>query len=193
MFRQELGHGQGIGAVPIHAERQGLNPVQGKESIHRGHGWPQIAQADGMAMDGVGHVAEGLVKAQAVIGGFGFGQAREVLVGGPIELPAIDHAAPHRGAMAADEFRGGVDGDRRPPLEGAAEVRGRHGIVDDQRDPCAGRDGGDRFKITDHTAWIGQAFAEQGLGAIGDRRAKILRLVAIDEGNVPADLLEGHA
>jgi uncharacterized iron-regulated protein len=65
---QIVGDPLGVGAVPLHAQAQGLGPQQGLEGIHRRHGGAEVAQADRVRLHGEGHVAKGLVEVQAVIG-----------------------------------------------------------------------------------------------------------------------------
>ena len=51
----------------------------------------------------------------------------------PVELAGIDDDAAQGGAVAADELGGRVDNDVRAVLNGADQVRGAEGVVDDQR------------------------------------------------------------
>ena len=85
----------------------------------------------------------------------------------PLELAAIDDDAADRGAVAAEELRGRVDHDIRAVFDGAAEVRRRHGVVDDQRHAGFMRDLGDSFDIDQVHARIGEGFGVHGarLGA----------------------------
>lgn len=52
---------------------------------------------------------------------------------------------------------------------------------------------GHRLDVDDDAAGIGQAFDEDGLGSVADGRLEIVRVVRIDEGAVPAQLLERQA
>ncbi len=78
--------------------------------------------------------------------------------------------------------------DIRAVLERAAQHRGRHGVVDDQRNAAVMRDIGDRRDVGDDAARIGQALDEDAAGLVVHRRAHVLRLVDIDETGFPAEL-----
>ena len=52
-----------IGAVAFHAERQRLDAGDGQEGVHRLLVRPQVAQADGVAVNREGQITEGLVEA----------------------------------------------------------------------------------------------------------------------------------
>jgi hypothetical protein len=75
-----------IGAVALHAQPERLDAEHGEPGIERRLAGTEIAQANGVAVESVGHVAEGLEEVEAVIGGFGAGEARELATFGPVEL-----------------------------------------------------------------------------------------------------------
>ena len=47
-----------------------------------------------------------------------------------------------------------MDDDVRTVIEGTAKGRGRHGVVDDQRDSRIVRDLGKRGNVADHAPWV---------------------------------------
>src|SRR5215468_8476395 len=123
MLLQEFGHLLRVLDVPLHAERQRLDPHDREEGVHRRKSGAEVAQADGVACRRVGEIAEGLVEAKAVIGGLGVGEALELVALTPIELAGVhDHAA-HGVAVAGEVFGRRVDDDVGAPLDGPAEVR----------------------------------------------------------------------
>lgn len=71
--------------VALHAERQGLAAEDGEVGVHRRHGRPEVAEPDGVAIDGVGEVAEGLGESEAVIGRLRLAERGETIVLGPVE------------------------------------------------------------------------------------------------------------
>ena len=144
-------------------------------------------------MEGVGHVAERLEEIEAVVGGFGTGQAGKLAAFGPIELARIHHRAAHRRAGAAQELGGRVNDQRRAVVDRLAQPRRGERVVDDQRDAGIIGDPGDRFDVADYAAGIGEALDEEGLGSGRHRALEIVRLVGIDDVRLPAELRIGVA
>ena len=64
---EELRDPPAVEVVPLHAERQGLDPKQGLEGVHGGHGGAQVAQADRMGVGGEGEVPKGLPEPEPMI------------------------------------------------------------------------------------------------------------------------------
>ena len=111
--RRELGR---VVVVPLHPQRQRLEPLEEQERVERRQAGPEVAQALDPGADGEGDVAEGALRAerlpevQAVVAGAGSVNTREPAVA-PVEPAGVhDHAA-DRGAVAADPLGGRGDDD----------------------------------------------------------------------------------
>ena len=92
--------------------------------------------------------------------------------------------------MPGQKLGGGMNDDVGPPLDGAAQIGGGQGIVDDQRNPGIVGHFGHRLDIHHHSAGIGQGLDENRLGRGADGGLKIGRIGRIDKAAMPAQLLE---
>src|SRR3546814_10466734 len=99
---QELGYRLRVADMPLHAQRQRLDPGDGEERVDRRHRRTQVAQAYGVAVHRHREVAERLVEAQSVIGRLGLAQARKLVVLRPVETAAVDH---HRSEEHTSELQ----------------------------------------------------------------------------------------
>ena len=63
--------------------------------------------------------------------------------------------------MAAEELRGGVDDDVGAPLEGAGEVGGGDGVVDDEGDAQGVGGLGDGLDVEDVALGVGDGLPEE--------------------------------
>src|SRR3546814_20004953 len=86
-----------------------------------------------MGLHREGHVAEGLLEIQAVVGRLWRREAGELAARRPVEAPGIDHRTAHRGAVAGEELGGRVNDEIGAQPERTAEGRGRQGFTDDER------------------------------------------------------------
>jgi hypothetical protein len=86
---------------------------------------------------------------------------RETAVG-PVEAAGINDDTAQRIAMPADAFRGGVHDDIGTEFDRTQQVRGRNGVVDDQRDAVPVRQVGKRLQVSDLSRWVGDGFGEDG-------------------------------
>ena len=110
----------------------------------------------------------------------------------PVELAGFTDNAAHRGAVAADVLGGGMDDDVRAPIHRPAEVRRRHGVVDDERDFGFVRDLRQRLDVDDVDERVTERLGVEELRIGFERPAEILRLVRMDEGRLDAELLQVH-
>ena len=77
-----------------------------------------------------------------------------------------------------------------PQSNGSAEIRGRQGVVDDQRDARLVGDRRDPFEVDDDAAGIGEVLDKDRLDPWGQRLAEILGLGRVDKMAFPAELFE---
>jgi hypothetical protein len=117
-----------------------------------------------MAGDGEGDVAEGLVQAQAMIGGVGFRQQRVAAALRPVEIAGIDDHAAHRVAVPAHELGERMQHDVGAMFDRLAEIGRGQRVVDDQRHAGLLRDLRDAADVGDEAAGIGDRLDEDGLG-----------------------------
>ena len=109
-----------------------------------------------------------------------------------LNLPDSADNAAHRGAVAADVLGGGMDDHVRAPIHRPAEVRRRHGVVDDERDFGFVRDLRQRLDVDDVDGRVTERLGVDELRIGFERPAEILRLVGMDEGRLDAELLQVH-
>ena len=80
-----------------------------------------------------------------------------------------------------------MDDQRGAVLDRAAQVRGRHRVVHDQRDIRLPRHFRYRGDIGNHATGVGEAFDEDRLGLGRQRLAVAVGILAIDEDRLPAE------
>ena len=177
--------------MACHAQRQRLDAEHRVEGALRGHGHAEIAQADGNAVEGEGHRAEGLVELQAVIGRLGRAEAREAVTRRPVEPPAVHHDPAGHGAVAGQVFGGGMDDEGRPHLQRPAEPGGGRGVVDDERQAVRRRHRRHGRDVGDIAAGVGDALAEDRAGILVDRRLDRRQVLGVDEFRRPAEAVDG--
>ncbi len=126
---------------------------------------------------------------QAVVRGVGFDEVGEPPTGAPVEAPRVGDRPGDRGAVAAHELGERVQHDVGAPLDGPDQVRGRHRVVDHQRDAVIVRDGRDAGDVEHVVLRVRHRLAEEGLGVRTDRRLPLLEIVGVvDEGDLDAQL-----
>ncbi len=180
MSFQELGDAQRVLAVPLHAQRQRLQPLQEEPAIQGSYRGSQVTQKLHTRLDDVGQWAEGLDKAQAVVRGIGLDQPGEPSIR-PVEIAAIhDHASDGR-AVTTDELGGRVDDDIASMLEGLHQVRRGQRVIQDQGYAVLMRDIGHGANIQRIQARIAHSFCEYKLCAFVKSGVKVLWIAAIHE------------
>src|SRR5438132_13688860 len=93
-------------------------------------------------------------------------------------------------AMAREEFGRRMANYVGAPAEGLAEIGGRQGVVDDQRDAGFMRDRRHLFEVENDAARIGEVLDKDRLDPRSQRLAEILRLGRVDKMALPAELFE---
>ena len=127
-------HREGIGAYPVHAQRQRLDALQDQEAVERRDRRTHVAQRHDTRSTDEGRGAERLRVDHAVVRDVGRAEARELVrVLRPGELSRVDQRAADAGAVAAQVLGERVHDDVGAVLERPAQVRRGHGVVDDQR------------------------------------------------------------
>ena len=131
---QKLCNLAGVFANAIHAQRQGLQPLQNQESIHGADGSPHITQGHGARPANVGGGAQRLGIDHAVVADFRGVQAFETLfVLCPGEFATVHNDTAQAGAVAANVFGQRVHHNVCAMLKRAAQIGAGHGVVHNQR------------------------------------------------------------
>ncbi len=178
-----------VADVALHAHVQGFRALQQQERVERRQRRAEGAMGFHARAHDVAEVAEGFVKAHAVIALRGLGHAGKFAVA-PIKFARFDDHAAHGGAVAADEFSRGMHDDVGAVFDRAAQVGRGESVVDHERYAGFFGDGADRFDVEHVAARVADGFAVDGFGFRGDRFAKILRIFRVDELDVDAEFFE---
>ena len=108
----------------------------------------------------------------------------------PGELAAVHDDAADRRAVPTQELGGRVDHDVGAVLDGPAQVRRGHGVVDDQRHAGLMRDGRHLFDVEHVHTRVGDGLAVKGAGLGSDGLAEVFRIVRLYELHVDAQAAE---
>ncbi|CDZ89285.1 hypothetical protein RHRU231_470133 [Rhodococcus ruber] len=193
---EEVGDPAGVGDVAFHAQAQGLEALGDEEGVERGDRGAEVAQQLHAGLEGVGGGAEVGVD-HAVVAGVGGGELGVAggavgSGGGPVEGAAVDDDPGDGGAVAAEVFGGRVHDDVGAVLEGADQVGGGDGVVDDQRQGVLVGDGGDAGDVEEVVFGVGDGFAVEGAGGGADGGAPLVEVVGVvDEGDLDAEAGQG--
>ena len=91
--------------------------------------------------------------------------------------------------MSATELGEAVHDDVGSPLKRPNEIRGRHRVVDDQRNTTVVGNTGDALDIENVVPGVGQHLAIEGLGVVTNLGAPLIEIVGvIYEGDLDAHL-----
>jgi hypothetical protein len=176
--------------MALHAQMQGFDAGDRQKRVHRRQGRTEIPQGHSASLGREREVTEVLVEFEPVIGRLGLGQGRKTVALRPVEAAGFDDDAAKRMAMAAQELGRRMADDVGAPGEWFAEIGGRQGVVDDQRNAGLVGDRRHTFEIDDDAAGIGEVLEKDRLGARGQRFAEILRVGRVDKMALPAELFE---
>ena len=188
---QKLRNGQGIAAVPLHAQRQGLHALQDLPGTGGGEGGAIDPQHLHASAHGETKVAKGLVELHAMVAGGGLGHAGKFAVV-PGESAGLHHHAGEGRAVSSEVLGGRVHHDVGAPLQGVAQVRGGDGVVDDEGQSVRMRHLGHRRNVQQDQAGVAQAFREHGPCVGLDGGSKRIRVMGIDKGGLDAKAAQVH-
>ena len=193
------GDREGVLHVPLDAQAEGLDALADQEGVERRGRGTQVAQQLHPGLEDERQVrtqraADAKVAGvdQPVIARVGLVVVGELLgVGGVVEGAAVDDDPRDRRAVPTEVLRGAVDDDVGAPLQGPDEVRGRHGVVDDQGDPRLVRHAGDALDVEDVLLGVGDGLGEERLRVRAHRRSPGVQVVGVlDERGGDAELGE---
>ena len=109
----------------------------------------------------------------------------------PVEAAAVDDGAANRGAMATDVLGERMHDDVGPMLEGAAQVGGRHRVVDDERHAMSLGHLGPALQVHHVAGRVTDRFAVKRTGVVINGRFQRLQIVVVHEAAL--DALVGQA
>ena len=180
---------EGVGDVPLHPQRQRLEPLQEQERVERRQRGAEVAQGLGAQLHQVAVGAERLVELQAVVGRRRVGDDGEPAVG-PVERAGLDHDAADARAVPADELGGGVDHDVGAPLDRPAQVGRGERVVDDQRELVLVGDGRHGLDVEHVARRVADRLAEERLRVRPDGLPPRVRVVGVDPGQLDVHLAQ---
>ena len=185
-----LCHQLGVGAMPLHAQRQRLDALQKKPRVVGRDAGSQVAKRDGAHAEDEGQRRERgrqvVAPAQPVVARVGLIVER-MLSRGPVETAAVDHHPADAGAVAAEPFREGMDNNIGAEVQRLGQVRGRKCRVDNERDAVVMGDFGHRLKIDDLEGRVGDRLDKKRPCLLVDRLGKVLRIVGVDQLHLDAE------
>ena len=183
---QELCHRHRVGDVALHAQRQGLKPLQDVEGGGGGHAGTEIADALLARPRDERLRAELLGEREVMEAGVGFRQRGEALRRLPIEGAAIHHQTADDDAVAAQELRRRVHHEVRAELERLAEPRRGEGGIDEERHGGGMGGRGNGGNVQHFEAGVAQRLAEHQLRVRPHRRGEGFRRARINERRLDA-------
>ena len=190
MLLQPLGHGQGVGAMPLHAQVQGLDAQEDEEGVERADGGSCVAQALEAGLGDEGCRAREVGQHGAVVGGEGLRELGELAVL-PVEGAAVHDDARDGGAVAAQELGRAVDHDVRAQRQRVQQVGAGQGVVHDEGDAGGLGDGGDGPEVGHIQLGVAEGLQVDGAGLRRDGGAESLGGPGIHEGGGDARAGEG--
>ena len=188
---QELHDLLGVLVVAVQAQRQGLGALQQQPGVERADAGTGVTQDDGADVGNKGGGAGSVHEANAVIAGVRLGESRELAAGLPVELAGIDDDAAQGGAVAADELGGGVNNNVSAVLNGADQVRGAEGVVDDQGQAVLVGNLGNGVNVGNVRVGVAQGLQVDGAGVLLDGVLDLGQIVGIHKGGGHAESGQG--
>ena len=179
---QEIDYPQGILDMALNPQREGFESLQQQEGIEGADGGTGVAQNDGPYAGDEGGRAGHVGETGSVVAGVGLAQLGKLAGGGPVEAARVDDDATQRGAVAADELGGRVDYDVGAMFDGAYEVGGAEGVVDDERNAVAMGYIGYGIDVDDTRVGVAQRLDEDGFGVGPYGLLEIREVGRVDKG-----------
>ena len=177
--------------MTFQSQGEGFHALQEQEGVEGGDGGAGISKEDGPDVGGKGCGSRRLHEGNSVVAGIGVGDGRVFAAGLPVEFSGVHDDAAQGGAVPADELGGRVDHDVGAVLDGADQVGGAEGIVDDQGQPVPVGDGGDGVDIGDVAVRVSKGLQIDGPRVVLDGVFHLCQVVGIHEGCRDAVMGEG--
>ena len=179
--------------VATYPEVQRLEAEVQEECVERRGDRAEVAHQVRGALHDVGHLAERLHIAEAVVRGVGLDEAGELVgVLRPVEVAGVDDAAADLAGVAVHVLRRRVGDDVAAELERTAEDRRRESVVDDKRHAVLVRDLRELRDVEYAARGVRDRLAEDALSVRAEGLLYLRgRRIRVDEREFDAELLEG--
>lgn len=177
--------------MAFYAQRERFQSLQQQESVERGDGSTEVAQQQCPYFDDESERPYSFREGNAVVAGVGFYEGREFAALFPIEFAAVDDDAAESGAVAADEFRSGMNDDIYAVFDRADEVRSAECIVYDSGDVVFMSQLGDGFDIGYVAVGVAERFKVQAFRIVFDSCFYFSEVVDVDESRRDAEIGQG--
>mmetsp|Transcript_127099 Transcript_127099/g.321138 ORF Transcript_127099/g.321138 Transcript_127099/m.321138 type:complete len:452 (-) Transcript_127099:2-1357(-) len=202
---EELGNCQGVVAMLLHAQREGLHAHRDQKGVERANAHAHVPQAKHARCDDEGNagftlrtqhlgnravLAEGLIHPHAVVGVARLRDYGELARRGPIEVAFLHDEATHSIAVPTQPLRRTVHHDVSAMFEWPSQVGRGRGVVHDQRQAVAVRDVGQPLQVNDQAPGIGDGLAVDRLRLGRDRLLDALVVLVPAERHRPSELLK---
>ena len=184
---QKTRHAQGVAAVPLHAQGQGLDALQYLPGAHGAERCAKDAQAFHAAAHGESKVAKGLVKLDAVVARRRLCHTRKFPVV-PGKTAAFNQHATQRGPVASQVLGGRMNDKVSTQRQRVAQEGAGHGVIDDQRHTVRVGHFGHGGNVEHLQAGVAQAFGKHGAGVRLHGGGKGFGPGGIDKGGLNAEL-----
>src|SRR6266568_2783742 len=191
MLFQVASHGKGVLRMPLQPEVQCLNPLQQQEGAMGRKSRSHIAQTLDARLENERQRAKSSRVGQTVIRRVWLREFLESARSGPIELTRVNNDSADGGAMASQEFCGGVDYDVRTPLNRSHKSGRRRGVVDHQGQSVLMSNGCQFFNIHDVELGIAERLGVYRPRLLIDRGAQTVEVVGIDKPHRNAQSWQG--
>lgn len=181
-------HGFRVFNMTLHAKAERFRTLQKKEGVERADASTGVSQENGADVGDEGGLARSFRERDAMVAriGLGYGGVRPALA--PVERAAVHDDAAERRAVATDEFRGGVNDDVGPVLNGTQQIRRGEGVVHDKGDAVTVRDLRYLVNAGNVGIRIPERFKVNGLGVVANGRLDRFEVVRVDEGGFDTEV-----
>ena len=191
MFFQEFCHLLCIVDMAFYAEGQGfeaLDEEPGSDRRNRSAGVAEHLRTDAGYKAGARDISG---KVDAMIGSIRRSEVRISFRLIPVELAIFNDGAAQCGAVAADEFGGGVYDYIQAMFQWTEEIWSSEGVIDDHRQAMSVSNVADGIEVRDIDGRISQSFDVYSFGLRSDGCFDFFRLVRIYEMGGDAQLRQG--
>lgn len=186
---QPFGERLRIRDVAFQPQRQGLDALQDQEGVEWGDRAAGVSKQLDTQFRGEGTRAERLPVLQAVVAGVRLDEAGEAVPRAEVEGARVDDQTGDGGPVATEVLGRRVHHDVRAVLDGAQEIRRRHGVVHHQRHADLVREVRHRPDVEHVAARVGQGLGEEQLGVrLGGRPPGVQVVLVVDEADLDAEL-----
>ena len=177
--------------MPFYPERKRFQPLQQQEGVEGRYASAGVSQQLHTGFCDVGQRAQRFGVLQAVVAGVRLGEGGELAARCPVKLASVHDDAANGRAVAAYELGGGMNDDVRAIFDGADEVGGAKGVVNNQRDAVFMGNGGYFLDIDQIDAGVANGLNIKCLGFGADGCPKVFGIIGVYKRRLDAIAGEG--